>query len=86
MKKFLSSLALMVLAVLTGASLAGAEGFGTPTMDGIPDGVYGAAEATDPAGDGAGNANMDLLELYVCNDASYWYFCFTINDDINATN
>ncbi len=62
------------------------EGFGTPTMDGIPDGVYGAAEASDPDTDGAGNENMDLLDLYVCNDASYWYFCFTIDDDIGATN
>lgn len=86
MKTILSSLILTILVALMCSSLVGAEGFGTPTMDGIPDGVYGAAEATDPAGDGAGNANMDLLELYVCNDASYWYFCFTINDDINATN
>jgi len=86
MKRILISLTLTVLLALTGTSLAGAEGFGTPTMDGIPDGVYGSPEASDPSGDGAGNANMDLLELYVCNDASYWYFCFTINDDINATN
>lgn len=79
------------LAVLTACfsvwtSGAWAEGFGTPTLDGIPDDIYGSPEASDPSGDGAGNANMDLLDLYVCNDASYWYFCFTINDDINATN
>jgi len=86
MKKILSSLVLAILVALSGTTLAGAEGFGTPTMDGIPDGVYGTAEASDPAGDGAGNANMDLLDLYVCNDASYWYFCFTINDDISVTN
>jgi hypothetical protein len=86
MKKLFFPVAVLTACTLAWASLAGGEGFGTPTMDGIPDGVYGAAEAIDPAGDGAGNANMDLLELYVCNDASYWYFCFTINDDINATN
>jgi hypothetical protein len=85
-KRILSSLTLAVLLALAGTSLAGAEGFGTPTMDGIPDGIYGTPEASDPSGDGAGDANMDLLDLYVCNDASYWYFCFTINDDIGTTN
>jgi hypothetical protein len=55
-------------------------------MDGIPDAVYGAFEAADPDTDGAGNDNMDLLNLYVCNDGSYWYFCFTIDDDIGTTN
>jgi len=86
MKRLLFSCTILLAWALLWAPGAGGEGFGTPIMDGIPDGVYGAAEATDPAGDGAGNANMDLLDLYVCNDASYWYFCFTINDDINATN
>lgn len=63
-----------------------AEGFGSPIMDGIPDAIYGTFEAADPDTDGAGNDNMDLLNLYVCNDGSYWYFCFTIDDDIGTTN
>jgi hypothetical protein len=61
-------------------------GFGTPVLDGSLDACYGAAEATDPSGDGNGNAVMDLLELYVCNDANYWYFYFTINGDIGSSN
>ena len=82
---------LLPLAVLTACSLiwsagAWAEGFGSPVIDGVADACYGTAEASDPSGDGTGNANMDLLDLYVCNDASYWYFCFTINDDIGTTN
>jgi hypothetical protein len=77
--------ALVAACALLGTSSAGAEGFGTPTMDGIPDSVYGSAEASDSDTDGGGNENMDLLDLYVCNDASYWYFCFTIDDDIGAT-
>ncbi len=61
-------------------------GFGTPVVDGTLDAVYGAAEATDKTGDGNGNAVMDLVSLYVCNDANYWYFYFTINANINSTN
>ncbi len=68
---------------LSGSALG--AGFGTPVIDGSLDGAYGAAEATDPSGDGNGNAVMDLLNLYVCNDANYWYFYFTINADIDAT-
>ncbi|UCF78445.1 MAG: T9SS type A sorting domain-containing protein [Candidatus Eiseniibacteriota bacterium] len=61
-------------------------GFGTPVLDGSLDACYGTAEATDQSGDGNGNAVMDLLELYVCNDANYWYFYFTINGDIGTSN
>jgi len=86
MKKTLLSLIALAVCSYLGAGLAWAEGYGSPVMDGTVDAVYGAAEASDPSGDGAGNANMDLLDLYVCNDASYWYFCFTINDDIGTTN
>jgi hypothetical protein len=86
MKKTLLSLIALAICSYLGAGLAWAEGFGSPVMDGVVDGVYGTAEASDPGGDGAGNANMDLLDLYVCNDATYWYFCFTINDDISANN
>jgi hypothetical protein len=85
MKKL--ALSLLVLAVWSLLFTCGAwaEGFGTPTIDGIPDAIYGAPEASDPNTDGGGNDNMDLLDLYVCNDASYWYFCFTIDDDIGTT-
>ena len=86
MKNIFLSLVILTLCGLLWSGLVWAEGFGSPVMDGVVDGVYGAAEASDPSGDGAGNANMDLLDLYVCNDASYWYFCFTINDDIGTTN
>lgn len=86
MRTIVFSLFALMLSSFLWISGSWAEGFGTPTMDGIPDGIYGSPEASDPSGDGGGNANMDLLDLYVCNDASYWYFCFTINDDINATN
>jgi len=60
-------------------------GFGTPVIDGALDACYGAADATDQSGDGNGNAVMDLGSLYVCNDASYWYFYFTINANIDVT-
>jgi len=77
--------ALLMLPGTYGSALA--EGFGTPTMDGVVDGVYGAAEATDPSGDHHGsNANMDMLNLYVCNDNNFWYFLFTVNDNLSTTN
>ncbi|MCK4415070.1 MAG: Ig-like domain-containing protein [Candidatus Eisenbacteria sp.] len=81
----------LVLALLCAGFLAWtgsprAEGFGTPIIDGVLDGVYGTAEASDASGDGNGNAVMDLLELYVCNDNNFWYFYFTINADVGATN
>jgi hypothetical protein len=60
-------------------------GFGTPVIDGSLDACYGAADATDQTGDGNGNAVMDLVQLYVCNDANYWYFYFTINANIDVT-
>ena len=77
----LAAFGCMAMAVLP----AQAEGFGTPVVDGVLDGVYGIAEASDPAGDGNGNANMDLLEFYVVNDNTFWYFYFTVNADIGAT-
>jgi hypothetical protein len=86
MKRTLCSLATMTVFSLVWITAAWAEGFGTPTLDGIPDPAYGSFEAADPDTDGGGNDNMDLLDLYVCNDASYWYFCFTIDDDISANN
>ncbi len=70
---------------LTGA--AGAEGFGTPTIDGVIDAVYGDPEATDPTDDAPqGFEHLDLGRLYVCNDVDYWYFAFEADDDVLATN
>jgi glycosidase len=58
----------------------------TIVVDGLIDDDYGPPVASDPSGDGNGNANMDLLDLYVAEDEAYLYFAFTINDDIAATN
>jgi glycosidase len=55
-------------------------------VDGVIDAVYGAPIAVDPAGDGNGNSNMDLLNLYAAQDATNFYFAFTINANINTTN
>ncbi|GAB4536030.1 MAG: hypothetical protein Fur0018_26560 [Anaerolineales bacterium] len=41
----------------------------SPLVDGVIDAAYGAPVAQDPAGDGNGNAPMDLLDLYVTSDA-----------------
>ncbi|MFH1680788.1 MAG: choice-of-anchor X domain-containing protein, partial [Candidatus Eisenbacteria bacterium] len=75
---------LLVLALAAGSVFA--EGFGTPTLDGVVDGVYGAAEATDPSGDHWESlAAMDMLNLYVCNDNTFWYFLFTVNENLGTT-
>ncbi|MBM3320546.1 MAG: T9SS type A sorting domain-containing protein [Candidatus Eisenbacteria bacterium] len=64
-----------------------AEGFGTPTLDGVVDAVYGSPEASDPAGDHWNNLKaMDMLNLYVCNDNNFWYFLFTVNENLSTTN
>jgi len=55
-------------------------------VDGSLDSAYGSPLASDPAGDGNGNANMDLLDLWVTEDASQYYFAYSINADIAATN
>jgi len=65
------------------------EGFGTPTMDGLLAGdaaAYNAAEASDGVDPPQGNAPMDLGDLYVCNDANFWYVHFTVNADLAANN
>ena len=54
-------------------------------VDGVVDPEYGPPIAIDQAGDGNGNANMDLLELYAASDPTYLYVAFTINADIVAT-
>lgn len=58
----------------------------TIVVDGVIDAEYGAPVATDQAGDGNGNANMDLLSLYVAQDATAYYFAWTINANIVNTN
>lgn len=72
------------LCLVVGAGSVQAEGFGTPTIDGTLDAVYGTAEAIDPSGDAQAGAPMDLLDLYVVNDNTFWYFYFTISADISA--
>lgn len=77
---------MVVAASVCSAPMALAEGFGTPVVDGVLDGIYGAAEASDPSDDPQGNAPMDLLDLHVINDNDFWYFHFTIDDDVSANN
>ncbi len=93
MRRHLSSFRGAALAALSLLALAPAgvlaAGFGTPTVDGSLTGdtaAYGAAEASDPVDPPQGFAHLDLGDLYVCNDNDYWYFYYTINGDIGATN
>jgi len=74
---------LAAVAILCPADLW-AEGYGTPTMDGVADACYGSPEASDPNTDGGGDDYMDLVDLYVCNDDNYWYFFFTIDYNLNT--
>jgi hypothetical protein len=85
MRRIMFSLAILIASFLIGSSGAWAEGYGSPWLDGVLDPCYGSFEAADPDTDGGGNDNMDLLDLYVCNDHYYWYFYFTIDDDIGTT-
>jgi Alpha amylase, catalytic domain len=55
-------------------------------VDGVVDAAYGSPIAADPSGDGHGNSNMDLLNLYVTEDAANLYVAFTIDANIGATN
>ena len=76
----------LALAALLAGGNALAEGFGTPVIDGALDGAYGPSEADDPAIDEPqGNQNMDMVELYVVNDNTFWYFYFTVDDDLGVT-
>ncbi|MBN1656990.1 MAG: hypothetical protein JXA93_01245, partial [Anaerolineae bacterium] len=49
------------------------------TIDGVVDAAYGAPLASDSAADGGGNDVMDLVDLYVTEDADYYYLAFTID-------
>lgn len=57
-----------------------------PTIDGFIDAEYGNPIATDPPGDGNGNYAMDLLDLYVTEDAENIYVAFSVNENLAATN
>lgn len=63
-------------------SPAAAAPFGTPLIDGVVDALYGDPIASDPAGDTIEPAPMDLLDLYITDDAENFYFAFTINTNI----
>lgn len=87
MRRLIPPLVGALASLVAFAPSARAAGFGTPVIDGIVDAaIYGAAEATDPVDPPQGNAPMDLGSLYVANDANFWYFLFTVNTDIVATN
>ena len=60
----------------------------TPVLlvDGVIEPTYGYPIAADPSGDGNGNANMDLLGFWAAEDASQYYFAYTINADIEDAN
>jgi glycosidase len=86
-----SVIALLTLVSILALPPTGAMGTGqlpqdTIIVDGLIDDDYGPPVASDPPGDGNGNANMDLLDLYVAEDEAYLYFAFTINSDIAASN
>src|SRR5690349_19878234 len=53
-------------------------------VDGVVDAEYGDPVASDPADAPQGNANLDLLDLYIAEDATNFYFAYTINADIGA--
>lgn len=57
------------------------------TVDGVIDAAYGPPLASDPAGDHwAGNTNIDLLDLYMAEEAGSYYFAFTVNANVQTTN
>ena len=55
-------------------------------VDGVIDPCYGPPAATDSNLDGNGNAVMDLVELYITEDSTSYYFAFTVDADISTTN
>jgi MYXO-CTERM domain-containing protein len=75
----MSRLAWLALMMMPGGVLA------QPTVDGVVDGVYGAAVATDPAGDGNGKDVMDLRELFLFSNATDIFLALTIKGDIVST-
>ncbi|MDK9701194.1 MAG: Ig-like domain-containing protein [bacterium] len=80
MSKFVAAL---MGAVMLFPILAFAAGYGTPVIDGVLDTeIYGAPEAVDPAGDAVNWNLADVLNVYVCNDASFLYILYTVNIDL----
>lgn len=72
--------------VFLGALCASTVAAAQPIVDGVVDGTYGAAVASDKTGDGNGEAVMDLKDLYLWHDATHLYIALTITGDISATN
>ncbi len=88
MKRFNVTLLLMAVMLLTSViplqTIPRAQAQ-TIVVDGVVDAAYGPPLAQDGAGDGNGSPNLDLLELYVAEDADNFYFAFSVNADIGAT-
>ncbi len=81
---WVAALALMTILGLTAGVKAG-DPAGI-AVDGVIEATYGPPVASDPPGDGNGNPVMDLLDLYITEDADNFYFAFTINADVTAVN
>ncbi len=81
---WVAALALMTILGLTAGVRAG-DPVGI-AVDGVIEATYGPPVASDPPGDGNGNPVMDLLDLYITEDADNFYFAFTINADVTAVN
>jgi len=79
------ALALLLLSLLPPIPASVAASRAVPSTA-RPSQAYGLPIAIDAAGDGNGNAVMDLGELYVAEDSNFFHFRFTINADIGATN
>lgn len=77
---------LALIAILSLTAAATAERPAGIAVDGVIEAAYGPPVASDPPGDGNGNAVMDLLNLYITEDADNFYFAFTINADVTAVN
>ena len=58
----------------------------TIIIDGVIDTLYGIPIASDPNTDGNGNDVMDLVDLYVYDDADNYYFLFTIDGNTGTDN
>jgi hypothetical protein len=72
--------AAMLLLSTSGSALA------QPAVDGVVDALYGAAIATDKAGDGQATPILDLRELYLYAGATHLYVAIKVQGDVVATN
>ena len=76
----------LVVAAVALVSLFSVPVSAQPTVDGVVDAIYGAAIATDKAGDAQGTGALDLRALHLYADANQLYVAITINGDIVTTN